>query len=308
MKKWIIVPIALIVFVFLAIYIVVPKKINGSHTVTIHCTRGAANRYLVNDNNWPKWWPTNTSLNVFPYKKYTFQPQQRMFDAVGVRIAGNELSINSKIILIPRHSDSVAVQWHYEYTTGSNPVTRVQRYVQARALEQPINEILATAKQFLEQPENVYGIAIKKTTIKDSLLLSTRQVFTSRPATEKIYSLLNKLTTYLQQQGASQTGYPMLNIYEKDSTHFEIMVAVPVNKAVKEQKNMVMKNLVQGYVLVAEIKGGDHTVANAFSQMENYLKDHRYESPAIPFYSLVTNRLTETDTTKWITRINYPVF
>jgi hypothetical protein len=42
--------------------------------------------------------------------------------------------------------------------------------------------------------------------------------------------------------------------------------------------------------------------------MENYARDHKKQSPAIPYQLLVTNRLTEADTTKWITQINYPVF
>jgi hypothetical protein len=31
-------------------------------------------------------------------------------------------------------------------------------------------------------------------------------------------------------------------------------------------------------------------------------------TPAIPYQSIITNRLTETDTTKWITKIYQPIF
>ncbi|WP_205512987.1 hypothetical protein [Longitalea arenae] len=316
MKKWIIVPTALIAVILVAIYIVVPKKMKLARAVTIHCPHGAVNRFLVNDSNWFKWWPSTTSvsakregkINSFFYKDYSFQPRQRMFDAIGVHITADDLTIDSKIILIPKHKDSVSIQWNYEYNTGMNPVTRVQRYLQAGTLEQHIDEIMYGLKQFLEKTENVYGIAIQKTTVKDTLLLSTRQVFNARPSTQNIYSLINKLKTYIQQEGAIETGYPMLNVQPKNSRPFETMVAIPINKAVKETNDMVIKKMVPGYILVAEVSGGDLTAAHAFSQMENYLADHRYESPAIPFYSLVTNRLTETDTTKWVTRINYPVF
>jgi hypothetical protein len=100
----------------------------------------------------------------------------------------------------------------------------------------------------------------------------------------------------------------MLNIQHKDITHFQTMVAIPVNKAVKEQNDFVIKNMVPGNLLVAEVSGGGHTISNAFAQMENYLTDHQFESPAIPFYSLITDRIAETDTSKWVTRISYPVY
>lgn len=315
MKKWIIVPIALIAVAFFAIYILVPRKINLSQSVTINCTHGAANRFLVNDANWYQWWPLTKSsppafqsqTQIFPYKNYTFQPQQSMFDAIRVNISKNDLTINSKIILVPKHKDSVYVQWNAEYYTGNNPVTRVKRYLQWSALGHQTNDILVNLKRFLERSDNVYGIVIKKGTIKDSLLITTKKVFTTEPATQNIYSLINKLRTHIHQQGARETGYPMLNIQRKDSTHFETMVAIPINKTVREQDGMVLKNLVQGKILVTEVSGGPQTVFNAFAQMETYLTDHQYESPAIPFYSLITDRITETDTTKWVTRISYPV-
>lgn len=316
MKKWIIVPIALFPVALLATYILVPAKINLSQIVSINCTHGAANRYIVNDSTWAKWWPQNaplpftpqTNRNGFRYKDFTFQPSQRMFDAIEVRIVADDIIINSKIILIPQLKDSINIQWLLEYKTGNNPFTRLNRYRQAEKLSRHLNSILTQLKMFLEKPENVYGITVKKTIVKDTLLISTKKVFKAHPSTQDVYSLINKLKTYIQQQGARETGYPMLNIQQKNNGHFETMVAIPVNKVIKEQNDMVQKNLVQGNILVTEVRGGQHNVNNAFSQMENYLTDHHYESPAIPFYSLLTNRLTETDTTKWITRISYPVF
>jgi effector-binding domain-containing protein len=315
MKKWIVVPIALIAVALLAVYIFVPAKINLSQSITINCTPEAANRHLTNETNWYKWWPLTKSAppsfesetKIFPYKNYTFIPQQRMFDAIRVNISTVNLTINSNIILIPKNKNLVSIQWNVNYYTANAPVARVKRYLQAGGLKQPISDILAAAKRFLEKTENVYGIAVKKAIVQDSLLLSTKKVFIAEPSTQDIYSLITKLKTHIQQQGAKETGYPMLNIQRKDSSHFETMVAIPVNKAVKEQNNMVLKNLVRGNILIADVTGGVQSVSHAFAQMETYLLDHHYQSPAIPFYSLITDRTAETDTTKWVTRINYPV-
>ena len=61
----------------------------------------------------------------------------------------------------------------------------------------------------------------------------------------------------------------MLNIRKKDSTHFETMVAIPVNKEVKEQNGIVMKYMVAGNILMTEVHGGVQTANNAFAQMDN---------------------------------------
>jgi hypothetical protein len=42
--------------------------------------------------------------------------------------------------------------------------------------------------------------------------------------------------------------------------------------------------------------------------MRNYISDHQYADAAVPYQSLITNRVTEKDTTKWVTKICYPVY
>jgi hypothetical protein len=217
MKKWIIVPTAVLLLAILAIYLFVPKKISLSQTVHINCTAGAVNRFLINDSNWVKWWPateplpaanTQAQARSFSFKAATFQPHQKMFNAIGVRIIGDDVALNSTMILVPVKKDSVYVQWNAECYTGNNPVTRIQRNLQAGTLKHHMSEILDNLKHFLEKDQNVYGIVIEKTIVKDTLLVATSQVFATYPTTADVYSLINKLKAHIQQQGARETGYP----------------------------------------------------------------------------------------------------
>ena len=66
--------------------------------------------------------------------------------------------------------------------------------------------------------------------------------------------------------------------------------------------------MVPGNILVSEIKGGDYSAREALREMHQFMTDNNMSSPAIPFQSLVTNRMEEPDTLKWITKIYYPVF
>ena len=63
-----------------------------------------------------------------------------------------------------------------------------------------------------------------------------------------------------------------------------------------------------GNILVAEVRGGVSTVKQAFRNLSNYVGDYGRQSPALPFESLVTDRLKETDTTKWVTKLYFPVY
>jgi hypothetical protein len=59
---------------------------------------------------------------------------------------------------------------------------------------------------------------------------------------------------------------------------------------------------------VAEVKGGPHRIRACQEAVEAYVKDHRIQSPAMPFQRMITDRQREADTSQWITTINYPIF
>ena len=86
------------------------------------------------------------------------------------------------------------------------------------------------------------------------------------------------------------------------------MVAIPVSKSIPTNNNFLFKRMVPGKILVTEVKGGTYTTGEALKQLEIYRSDNHLRSPAIPFESLVTDRSREPDTSKWVTKIYYPVF
>jgi hypothetical protein len=86
------------------------------------------------------------------------------------------------------------------------------------------------------------------------------------------------------------------------------MVAIPTKTDLPSEGNFSLKKMVLGNILMAEVKGGMYTILKGEEEMTNYVNDYKKTAPAIPFQSLVTNRLVETDTSKWITRLYYPIF
>lgn len=317
MKKWLIRLTALVVLLLAGSYVFVPGKLTIAAVTLINATSKGTYRCLSEKNKWPKWWPdsdskqhssTGNKEDLFVYNGSTYQISQQLFNTIEVLIQNNNYKINSFLYVIPLRADSVAIEWKGFLQTSLNPLTRMRQYLQARDLKNDMTTILARLKPFLEKKENIYNITIEETTVKDTLLVASKAVTTGYPATSDVYDLIKKLKAYIRIQGASETNYPMLHVKPIDSTHFEAMVAIPVNKELKNTKNIFFKTMVAGNILVTEVTGGPHRISQAYAQLENYMEDYQKVPPAIPFESLVTDRLQQTDTTKWVTRIYYPVF
>ncbi len=168
--------------------------------------------------------------------------------------------------------------------------------------------ILQRIQQFYAKEENLYGREIKKEYVLDSTLISTSGTSEGYPTTESIYQLVSNLKNFAEKNGAQQTGHPMLNIYTADSSIYTTKVALPVDKKLKNSGNIAYRWMLGGgSILVTEVKGGPYTIQKAFTEMENYISDFHRTAPAIPFQSLITDRSKEPDTSKWLTKLYWPV-
>ena len=316
MKKWLIIIVVLFCVALISAYIFIPDKIDFREAIFIKVKHPIAKRLLTNDGNWNKWWPIQNNQskqdNTLPtdanysYKNYRYAVILQMIQGDSIIISNNSIRINSLLNIIPVNSDSVAVQWQGQSETTFDPIKRFENYLQQKKIKNNIEELLQSMKVFLGNEKNLYGITIDQLKVKDTILIATRYSSNTYPTTSEIYTLIKNLKDYILKEGATETNYPMLNVTQ-DSGRFKTMVAIPVNKLIPANNTFLLKTMVPGKILITEVKGGTYTANEAIKIIGMYMNDYHLTAPAIPFQSLVTDRSKEPDTTKWVTKIYYPV-
>lgn len=312
MKKTWMAILLLLLLGLISIYIFIPKEIKLSKVVAVNCSINAGTRFIMDTSQWIKWWPSNAnSVNrkqqLLEWNQASHQADQALFNGFGIQTSFQKRNIKGELIFAQLGLDSMAIFWNYQLVSGWSPLKRIQDYLFLKDLKEVINDPLKGLQAFLESKEKVYGMQIVQDMVKDTILVSTKKILTNQPSQETVLAMIQQLKQYAQQNGARETGFPMLNITVLDSTHFQTMVALPVDKQIPETSTFSWKRMVAGKILIGEIKGGAKTAESAMKQMQLYVQDYHITSPAIPFYSLVTDRGLEKDSTKWITRIYYPV-
>jgi hypothetical protein len=120
--------------------------------------------------------------------------------------------------------------------------------------------------------------------------------------------LLGKIRAYILERGAVESGYPIANVTPEKDSGYQLMAAVPVDRVLPDKGKIFFRRMVPAKFLIAEVRGGDHTVRAAFDHMREYIADHQRTVMAIPFQTIVTDRMKEQDTTKWSTWLYCPVF
>lgn len=308
--------LGIILFALLvSVYVFIPGTLKVSEVTIIDCTISGANRYLLDQSMWTKWWPdTNVKTDVkhsagsFYYNGMTCNISKVLHNRIEVPVQFKKITLNSTINILPLSQDTVAVQWQFAVKSSLNPVRRCLQYYDAYAVKRNMSDILSGMQLFLHNKQNVYGVNIQRMMNEEKSLMVTETSFTDYPSTIEIYNLISKLRIGLISQGGKEIDYPMVNVTKADSNLYNVMVAVPTDKKLQRKGNIYYKHTYPGRILVTEITGGPATIKEALKQMHIYIQDYQLVSPAIPYESLITDRISEPDTSKWVSKIYYPIF
>lgn len=309
MRKW---WIGLLIFILATglVYILIPGTIRISRLAVLNVPKAGLYRALQNENNWYTWWPVQDNKNKqgLTYNDNNYSVIKKTITSFLIDIKNDQANAKSSLTLIPVKLDSTKIQWDAVVKTSLNPVKRVQAYFFSNKLRKDMDTICRKLSSYYKKVENIYGIDIKSELVVDSLLIFVSEISKNYPGTDKIYELIGRLKKYIASKSAKETGYPMLNITTEDSINWLTKVAIPVDKLLESSGNITYRKMLgRGNILITEIQGGPSAINYAFKQLEYYASDYNHIAPAIPFQSLVTNRMEEPDTSKWITRIYFPV-
>jgi len=313
MKKWLIGIGVLLIATIVCIYVFIPRELDVSCVSSVKCNPQAAFRQVRHGGDWVKWWPDSMEerdgKSSYRYAGDVYHVSGSSYPLTEIDIHHDGADIKSRMsVLSLSNKDSAVIYWQCRFSGGAGFLQRLRQYLSAGKLEKNMNEILSRLRPYLENEKNIYGMTFGEASTKDTLLVVTKAFFAAYPSTSDIYGLLGKLRQYISSEGAVENGYPIANVTLVRDSGFQLMTAIPVNRVLPGKGAIFFKRMVPAKFLIAEVKGGDHTVRAAMDHMQEYIADHQRTVMALPFQTIVTDRLKEPDTTRWSTWLYCPVF
>jgi hypothetical protein len=315
MKKILFTIAFLLILTLGAVYIFIPSRLTIVDSVQIECNSDGGFRTLSENKKWTNWWPgemdsfrDDKGSRIFIYKGDSFYISKISHNNLSISIHRKELSLPSELNVIPLVNNTMGINWQSSISTNFNPFQRYALYKEAVSLKENMHDILSAIRDYLSKKENIYGSPFKEDATKDSILLAYKTTTQVYPNTAFVYSIINSLKEASREGGADLTGFPMLNITPENLNSYKVMVALPINKVLKEKNGYFITRLIPGKFITAEVKGGDATINETLKNIELYFQDHKRITMAIPFQYLITDRSIEPDTLKWLTKIYAPVY
>jgi hypothetical protein len=312
MIKWLAGIVACLLILIVCVYFFIPHNITIDKKTEATINLKTLQRGLLDENTWKEWWPgskvDSNGRTIFQYKGYHYFISDKQLSTTTLSVQKGNYSTTASINYIPHDDSHVTISGHINEDLPVMPIDRIRAYINLKALNNDLGDLLGHIKQYYSNDDHIYGIHIVKALVKDSSLISTSGNSKGYPDPSFIYGMINQLKDYAHSHNASQTDYPMLNVYTQDSINFLTRVALPVDKKLPSSGKIEYRWMLGGgNILVTEVNGGPGNINNAIHQVENYISDYNRTPPAISFQSLVTDRLKEPDSTKWKTKLYYPV-
>ena len=160
---------------------------------------------------------------------------------------------------------------------------------------------------FISKPANVYGMTIYKTTVHDTLMVSARFTSPDYPTTAQLYRYFDTLKQSIIKQKATPVGFPIMNLRKMPDGSFETQTGMPTNRLLKDDGKILALRMPPGLFMTADIRGGAYTVDEGMRQLDLFIQEYNRTKIATGFQILITDRRSEPDTTKWITKIKIPI-
>lgn len=318
MKKWILFIVALIIVFSVVVYLLIPQETTISIIEKVNANENGIARLLQDTSHWKKWWNKNSlshdavadsSGNAYVIDDIHFSVTEPLYKGLKLLLtSGNEV-YNAQISIIPAGIDSSYILWQLKIPTGNNPFLKIVRYRTGLQLKPAIQIFLARFVKFVQNIENVYGIQLHQQGYADTYLVATKTIIQKQPTEKDIYKLINSLEDYAKKKEVFlPNGHPIYNITQWKKDSIQLMVSLPITKPLNTEGKFEFKQMVKGNFIVTEVKGGPWEIQHTYQKLMQYFTDYHRTAMAIPFYRLMNENPTKSDTAQWVTQIYQPVF
>jgi predicted transcriptional regulator YdeE len=311
-RKPLLIVIVLVVLVAI-LYIPLDKK----DVIKINASYFNCYQQLASPQNWEKWqsdingvYQTDSSLcklttvtNGFkimtPDENFIVQKQSSTSFAVKRNKHNNEIRYNCAIL--PDTSGLIT-------SMVINYSTSVMKYIFSRLSGTNLYQAdIYDFKKYMEDTNAYYGYYIKTDFLTEKKIIVNRKTVLTKDVLVEAATMRNQLYHYIKQKDLKQTAPLMLQYTARSQDSVQVMLGIPVHKAIRPGQGFLYMEIPAGNVLVADFSGRYNDKHKVYAAMEKYVQDRRIHKKIAPL-EVFDGALPGNADDVAIFRIVYPVF
>lgn len=298
----------LFLLIVLTIGFFLPREKTFTQTANSPIPFDGISRVIINKNLWKNWWPGKIiNDSTVDFNTLTIQVNTILLNGFNATVTNGSYKTHLNLQCIASYNAETAITLNTTVQLSANPFVKIFQYLSAGSMETSTKALLEQIKISLTDLTKVYGFNIKMGKVPNASYISVKQSFNHYPGNDELYKMIDEAKAYILSENGKVVNDPILNIVKENKDSYTAMIAVASDKDIPGKGKFMLKQMMLGNIVVAEVTGGPAAIEKCRQAVQFYVNDFRKVSPAIAFERLITNRLQE-DSVRWVTTINYPVF
>lgn len=328
--KRILIALAILLLVIAAIGFMLPSKVYVERSTVINQPKESVFSYvndLRNFNAWSPWHDMDTAA------RYTFEGPSSGVGAtmhwasdnkdVGkgfmkyIEVSGDTLireqlgfmsqGSASAIFRFVSEGQATRVSWAFEFEVGANPLLRIIGKFMDGVVGKDFEKGLAQLKSNLEKMPAGSAVRVEVVDFPGMYYLAIRDTASLATISQKLGLGYSKIGQAIGKQGLKMAGAPSAFYFSESTTHFDMDIAMPVDKPGKADGEVKPGEVKAGKVAMVRFFGSYDKTGDAHAAIQAYLGQNNLKIAGAPWESYVTDPMIEKDTAKWETDVYYPI-
>jgi effector-binding domain-containing protein len=326
--KFIILIIVILVAVVLIVAAFLPSTYKVERQAMIKAAPETINEYITDLHKWDLWSPWKSTDTAAIYEYNDTIGKGGWMSWKGEIVGAGKLTLNEvtaeKIGYHLVFTDPWSSESNGGFTLAKSDEGVLVTWMDEGSLPWPMGRImglfmdfdktmgpdfekgLAKLKEVCEAaPSNEFTILEKE--VETQLIAVIRKKVAMGEIGNALGEMYGEIMAYIGANGAQSTGYPMAITIAYDSLFWDFEAAIPIDKEIKGNERIQIKQSYAGKAVYLEYKGAYENTYNAYISLDEYMAKNGLKQAGGPWEVYVTDPMTEPDTSKWITEIYFPV-
>jgi len=324
--------VILVILVVIIIGFFLPRHATVEGRIQINSTKEIAFKQINILKNWEKWspWYEIDTATIYTYSEleggkeasYTWKSEHKSVGNGKLTITESIIEDSIEIEMIFEGqgrancyfnftdiTDGIEVKWTVITNAGFNPVARFFNLFMKKPLGKDIEKGLANLKVLCENYKESYSINIEEFNFVGCKYIGIMDSCSSVEISSKLEQLYGELSKYMQKNKLEYITAPIdiTYFYSDEKTIFEAAIPISSNSKVKDEGRVKVKEILPVTVALGHYYGAYNQIYTAYLDIEKWIKENKKNAGTFSWEEYITDPVTETDTSKWYTKIYYVI-
>ncbi|QIA06241.1 SRPBCC family protein [Draconibacterium halophilum] len=209
--------------------------------------------------------------------------------------------------ILTENSDGTTVKWTLTYDVGNNPFARWIGLLMKKSMATDFDNGLVKLKAICHVIEKEEEQVILLDEIKEMNYAGIRETVPFIEVSREMSEMYNEISKFLAQKEVEMAGIPFAMYHLMDEEEIDLECGIPIDETVEGNAKVKIATFPTTTCASLDFYGDYNNLQEGHIALQKWVEAHGFNLISAPMEFYLTDPQQETDPTKWITRICYPI-